>query len=124
MEKTTWGISLLDRCLPDGLAYPCGQVTAIHWFAYRMAGKYTISTSGIVELNPAIATNWIPYSLISKEKAMGWCQDAITADKIKAIDADLIKRVEAKLKQASGLPWGTPDPLPPLPYPLGYVEVK
>ena len=124
MEKTTWGISSLDRRLPDGSDYPCSEVTAIHWFAYRMAGKYTISTSGIVPLEPAKPTSWIPYSLITKKMAMGWCQDAITADEVKKIEADLVKRVEIKLKQASGLPLGTPDPLPPLPYPLGYVDVK
>jgi hypothetical protein len=124
MDRTTWGISSLDRRLPDGTDYPCGEVTAIHWFAYKMAGKYTISTSGVVKLSPAKANNWYPYHLISKEKAMGWCQDAITADKIKVIDAELTQRVEEKLKQASGLPWGTPDPLPPLPYPLGYVDVN
>jgi hypothetical protein len=35
----------------------------------------------------------------------------------------LAARVDAELNKASGLPWDVPDPLPPLPHPLGYVEV-
>jgi hypothetical protein len=124
MTKTTWGISLLDRRLPDSTSYPGSEVTAIHWFAYQMAGKYTISTSGIVQLAPADSKKWTPYLSLNKETAMGWCMDALTSDRVKEIEQELAERVDAELHKASGLPWGTPDPLPPLPHPLGYVNPK
>ncbi len=123
MNKTTWGISLLERNLPDSSSYPGSEVTAIHWFAYQMAGKYTISTSGVVQLAPADSKKWVPYLSLSKETVMGWCKDALTPDRVKEIEDALTERVNAELNKASGLPWGTPDPLPPLPHPLGYVEV-
>jgi len=124
MTKTTWGISLLDRKLPDSASYPGGEVTAIHWFAYQMAGKYTVSASGIVELAPATREKWVPYLGLSKDMVMGWCKDALTANRVKEIEESLAKRAEEELSKASGLPWGTPDPLPPLPHPLGYIEVS
>jgi hypothetical protein len=123
MNKTTWGISLLDRKLPDSASYPGSEVTAIHWFAYQMAGKYTVSTSGTVELAPADRKKWVPYLSLNKETVMGWCKDALTSDRVKEIENALAARVDAELNKASGLPWDVPDPLPPLPHPLGYVEV-
>jgi len=44
-------------------------------------------------------------------------------DRVKEIENALAARVDAELNKASGLPWDVPDPLPPLPHPLGYVEV-
>jgi hypothetical protein len=114
MNKTTWGISLLDRKLPDSASYPGSEVTAIHWFAYQMAGKYTVSTSGIVELAPADRKKWVPYLSLNKETVMGWCKDALTSDRVKEIENALAARVDAELNKASGLPWDVPDPLPPV----------
>ncbi len=90
MNKTTWGISLLDRRLPDSASYPGSEVTAIHWFAYQMAGKYTVSTSGIVELAPADRKKWVPYLSLNKETVMGWCKDALTSDRVKEIENNFL----------------------------------
>lgn len=126
MSKVLWGIRNLDRKLPDSSAYPGGEVTSIHWIAYQEEGKHSISTTGAVNLAPAKEENWIPYLNIDKETATGWCRDAIGADEVKAIEADILARTQELLypTHTLGLPWNVPDPLPPLPYSIGYVKPK
>lgn len=126
MDPVKWGIRNLDRKLPDSLAYPGGEVIAIHWTAYKTEGKHTVSTTGIVNLLPAAPKNWIPYTTLNKETVVGWCRDALGADEVKAVEADIEARLQELLQPTHelGLPWGAPDPLPPLPYSIGYVNPK
>jgi hypothetical protein len=126
MATTKWGIRNLNRKLPDSLSYPGGEVVAVHWIAYLTEGKHTVNTSGVVDLSPASQKDWVPYQHIDKETAVGWCRDALGADKVKAIEVDLSSRLQELLHPTHelGLPWKVPDPLPPLPYSLGYVTPK
>jgi len=126
MSTTKWGIKNLERKLPDSLAYPGGEVTAIHWVAYQTEAKHTVIESGVVELSPAKPDSWVPYQHIDKETAKGWCQDALGADVVKNIEAKLTAQMQELLHPTRelGLPWKVPDPLPPLPYSLGYVTPK
>lgn len=126
MNIVKWGIKNLDRKLPDSLAYPGGEVIAIHWIAYKTEGKHTVSTTGVVNLSPADSKQWVPYPNIEKETAIGWCRDALGADEVKKIEADITERMQELLNPTHelGLPWKVPDPLPPLPYSLGYVTPK
>lgn len=126
MASVKWGIKNLDRKLPDNLAYPGGEVISIHWTAYKTEGKHTVSTTGVVNLSPADSKNWVPYHSIEKETAVGWCRDALGADEVKTIEADITARMEELLHPTHelGLPWKVPDPLPPLPYSIGYVNSK
>ena len=126
MGIVKWGIRNLDRKLPDSLGYPGGEVIAIHWTAYKTERKHTVSTTGVVNLSPADSKKWIPYPSIQKETAVGWCRDALGADEVNAIEADIEARLQELLHPTHelGLPWKVPDPLPPLPYSIGYVNTK
>jgi hypothetical protein len=126
MTVTKWGIKNLERKLPDSLSYPGGEVTAIHWIAYQVEGKHTVSKCGVVELVPAEPEFWVPYQHIDKETARGWCQDALTADVVKTIEAELTAQMQELLHPTRelGLPWVIADPPPPLPYGIGYVTPK
>jgi hypothetical protein len=126
MDTVKWGISNLDRKLPDSAAYPGGEVTALHWVAYNTKEKHTVRRTGIVNLAPAKNDQWVPYLNIEKETAIGWCRDALGADQVKKIEQDILDEIKELLEptHALGLPWKVPDPLPPLPYSLGYVTPK
>jgi hypothetical protein len=126
MAVIKWGIRNLERKLPDGSAYPGGEVTAIYWIAQQTEGKHTVHSTGVVNLSPADAKNWIPYQSLEKETALGWCQDALGADKVKEIEEDITARLKELVNPTRelGLPWQVPDPLPPLPYSIGYVNQK
>lgn len=126
MNPVKWGIRNLDRKLPDSLACPGGEIFEIHWTAYKTEGKHTVSTTGTVKLSPADPKNWTPYTSLDKETTVGWCRDALGADEVKAIEADIEARLQELLYPTHelGLPWGAPDPLPPLPYSIGYVNPK
>jgi|APGre2960657373_1045057.scaffolds.fasta_scaffold43498_3 hypothetical protein len=122
MTRTHWGITNLDRKLPDGSAYPGSEVICVYWIAFQKEQGHTVKITGSIELAPAKPKNWTPYLSITKEMAVGWVQDALGAERVASIEAELTNEINEKLRPTHqlGLPWLVPDPLPPLPYSLGY----
>jgi hypothetical protein len=107
------------------IALPIQVVKSQQFIGLRI--RWRVSTQSVLlallNLHPADRKKWVPYLSLNKETVMGWCKDALTSDRVKEIENALAARVDAELNKASGLPWDVPDPLPPLPHPLGYVEV-
>ena len=74
--------------------------------------NFTISEDGqsvtyAVNLLPADASNFIPYADITQAEAVQWTQDALGADRVIAMEAE----VDALIAQAA-VPTPQPEPLP------------
>jgi hypothetical protein len=74
--------------------------------------NFTISESGqsvtySVNLLPADAANFTPYADITQAQAIQWTQDALGADRVAAMEAE----VDALIAQAA-IPTPQPQPLP------------
>ena len=74
--------------------------------------NFTIAQDGqsvtySVNLLPADASNFIPYADITQAQAVQWTQDALGADRVAAMEAE----VDALIAQAA-IPTPQPEPLP------------
>ena len=74
--------------------------------------NFTIAEDGqsvtySVNLLPADASNFIPYADITQLEAVQWTQDALGADRVAAMEAE----VDALIAQAA-IPTPQPEPLP------------
>jgi hypothetical protein len=74
--------------------------------------NFTIAEDGqsvtySVNLLPADASNFIPYADITQAEAIQWTQDALGADRVAAMEAE----VDALIAQAA-IPTPQPEPLP------------
>jgi hypothetical protein len=77
--------------------------------------NFTIAEDGqsvtyAVNLLPADAANFIPYADITQAQAVQWTQDALGADRVAAMEAE----VDALIAQAV-IPTPQPEPLPWVP---------
>lgn len=77
--------------------------------------NFTIAQDGqsvtySVNLLPADASNFTPYADITQAEAIQWTQDALGADRVSAMEAE----VDALIAQAA-IPVPQPEPLPWIP---------
>ena len=70
-------------------------------------GGLTGSVTYSVNLLPADTKNFIPYADITQAEAIQWTQDALGADRVAAMEAE----VDALIAQAA-IPTPQPEPLP------------
>ncbi len=81
--------------------------------------NFTIAEDGqsvtyAVNLLPADASNFIPYSDITQAEAIQWTQDALGADRVAAMEAEvdaLIAQAAIPQPQPEPLPWVAPEPV-------------
>ena len=79
--------------------------------------NFTISEDGqsvtySVNLLPADAGNFIPYADITQAEAIQWTQDALGADRVAAMEAEvdaLIAQAAIPAPQPQPLPWVAPE---------------
>jgi hypothetical protein len=79
--------------------------------------NFTISEDGqsvtySVNLLPADAGNFIPYADITQAEAIQWTQDALGADRVTAMEAEvdaLIAAAQVPTPQPQPLPWVAPE---------------
>jgi hypothetical protein len=79
--------------------------------------NFTISESGqsvtySVNLLPADGKNFIPYADITQAQAVQWTQDALGADRVAAMEAEvdaLIAAAQVPTPQPQPLPWVAPE---------------
>jgi hypothetical protein len=67
-----------------------------------------------VNLLPADAANFTPYADITQEQAVQWTQDALGADRVTAMEAEvdaLITQAAIPEPQPQPLPWVAPEPV-------------
>ena len=82
--------------------------------------NFTIAESGqsvtyAVNLLPADAANFIPYADITQLEAVQWTQDALGADRVAAMEAEvdaLIAQAAIPTPQPEPLPWVAPETAP------------
>ena len=68
-----------------------------------------------VNLLPADAANFIPYADITQAEAIQWTQDALGADRVSAMEAEvdaLIAQAAIPVPQPEPLPWVAPETAP------------
>ena len=79
--------------------------------------NFTISKDGqsvtySVNLLPADASNFIPYADITQAEAVQWTQDALGAERVAAMEAEvdaLIAQAAVPTPQPQSLPWVAPE---------------
>jgi len=82
--------------------------------------NFTIAESGqsvtySVNLLPADASNFTPYADITQAQAVQWTQDALGADRVAAMEAEvdaLIAQAAIPTPQPEPLPWVAPETAP------------
>ena len=82
--------------------------------------NFTIAQDGqsvtySVNLLPADASNFIPYADITQAQAIQWTQDALGADRVAAMEAEvdaLIAQAAIPTPQSEPLPWVAPETAP------------
>jgi hypothetical protein len=82
--------------------------------------NFTIAQDGqsvtySVNLLPADASNFIPYADITQAEAIQWTQDALGADRVAAMEAEvdaLIAQAAIPVPQPEPLPWVAPETAP------------
>ena len=82
--------------------------------------NFTISQDGqsvtySVNLLPADASNFTPYADITQAQAVQWTQDALGADRVVAMEAEvdaLIAQAQVPTPQPAPLPWVAPETAP------------
>ena len=82
--------------------------------------NFTIAEDGqsvtySVNLLPADASNFIPYADITQAQAIQWTQDALGADRVAAMKAEvdaLIAQAAIPTPQPEPLPWVAPETAP------------
>lgn len=73
-----------------------------------LTGSVTYS----VNLLPASASNFIPYADITQVEAVQWTQDALGADRVANMEAEVQKQIDAQkipTPQPAPLPWVAPE---------------
>jgi hypothetical protein len=66
------------------------------------------SVSYSVQLLPADAANFTPYAQITEEMAVQWTQEALGADRIASMEAEVQAQIDAQkipMPQPTPLPW-------------------
>ena len=94
----TWGITALDRNTADG------KVTTIHWTLSATDGTYNAGAYGSIGVDGDVA---IAYKDLTADVVVGWVKAALTDEKVKEVEAALVKQIEEQVAptKAAGLPW-------------------
>ena len=79
--------------------------------------NFTISQDGqsvtySVNLLPADASNFTPYADITQAQAVQWTQDALGAERVAAMEAEVQAQIDAQqipTPQPAPLPWVAPE---------------
>jgi len=104
---TVWDIVTLERKLPDGDAPPDGQIYTIHYTVTHYDQGESAGAYGSVGLGDPDPNNFTPYAQITKEQAVGWVKDALGAERVASMEANLESQIQKKLNptSATGVPW-------------------
>jgi hypothetical protein len=98
-----WKIIQLERNLSDGL------VTTSHWVATKTDNDFIASSYGSLSLPAKSASDatFVAYADIKEDQAINWTKEAMGADAVAALEANLNAQIEAQKSPvtASGLPW-------------------
>lgn len=95
----TWKINSLSV-----INQPLPQTAVMSNFTISEGGQ---SVTYAVNLLPADAANFTPYADITQAQAIQWTQDALGAERVTAMEAE----VDALIAQAA-IPTPQPEPLP------------
>ena len=75
----------------------------------------TGSVTYCVNLLPADASNFTPYADITQAQAVQWTQDALGAERVAAMEAEVQAQIDAQqvpTPQPAPLPWVAPEAAP------------
>ena len=78
-------------------------------------GGLTGSVTYSVNLLPASAANFTPYADITQAQAVQWTQDALGAERVAAMEAEVQAQIDAQkvaTPQPAPLPWVAPETAP------------
>tara|TARA_R110000868_G_C10883514_1_gene763141 strand:+ start:1243 stop:1584 length:342 start_codon:yes stop_codon:yes gene_type:complete len=100
----TWTINSLST-----LNVPEPETAVMSNFTIAEDGQ---SVTYSVNLLPADAANFTPYADITQAQAIGWTQDALGAERVAAMEAEvdaLIAQAAIPAPQPQPLPWVAPE---------------
>ena len=100
----TWTINSLSV-----MNTPLPETVVMSNFTIAQDGQ---SVTYSVNLLPADASNFIPYADITQAEAIQWTQDALGAERVAAMEAEvdaLIAQAQIPVPQPTPLPWVTPE---------------
>jgi hypothetical protein len=106
MSNPNWTIPALE-------AYPQaeGQITvvfAVHWRADLSEGEVTTSNYGSVGVTYVAGEPFTPFAELTQDQVVGWVKEALGADKVSEIEANLASQIQSLLNPVSispALPW-------------------
>jgi len=95
---TNWNIANLDRNTADG------KVTTVHYTIDATDGTYNAGAYGSIGVDGDVA---IAYKDLTADVVVGWVKAALTDEKVKEVEAALVKQIEEQVAptKAAGLPW-------------------
>jgi hypothetical protein len=96
-------IASLERELPSGC------VSTAHWTASKTDGQHTASSYGSIGLphKDHDDPDFVPYDQLTEAQVIAWVQDAMGAEQVAALEANLDGQLSAMANPvtASGTPW-------------------
>jgi hypothetical protein len=104
-----WTISAMD-CVPQEDGHTDVVVTA-HWNVSATDGTYTASVYGTQSFTYNPETSFTPYADLTQEQVVGWVQDAMGAESVASLEANLDTQIENQINPpivTPPLPWATP----------------
>lgn len=107
MTTTTWLAEQL-ACYPTVDTYQ-NVVFSVAWRVNAVDGEHSATAYGTQSLGPADAdTTFTPYEDLTQEQVVGWVKDAMGADQVASIEANLAAEIERQINPpmvTPALPW-------------------
>jgi hypothetical protein len=93
-----WNVVQMDRLTSDGF------VVTVHYTVNAVDGDYTASTYGTVGYTEQPDEQYTPYADLTEAQVVGWVQESLGKDTVKA---DLAAQIELQKNpvQEAGVPW-------------------
>jgi hypothetical protein len=103
-----WTIQAMD-CIPqiDG---ETDYVVTAHWNVSATDGTYISSVYGTQSFTYNPETSFTPYADLTQEQVVGWVQDAMGAEAVASLEANLDTQIENQINPpivTPPLPWAT-----------------
>lgn len=87
-------------------------VFQVHWTLTGTEGEYTGSVYGSTGVTLDAESHFTPYNELTLEQVIGWVQDALGAEQVAALEANVAQQIADQINPpvvSLPLPWATPQ---------------
>lgn len=102
----TWSVVQME-CYPEYEGQP-DVVFTVHWILTATEGAYAGSAYGSCGVTTDPDAPFTPYADLTQAQVVGWVQDALGADAVASLEANVAQQIEAQINP--------PVVTPPLPW--------